>query len=361
LMNTTQKLPTAFAVSQWAQAVASGDMKSVEIIPGEEIQVAGASQLAASDHLTLKGAGEKTAPKLVEVPLTADQIVLGSKDRSLAATSTSPKNLDSLAGAQKNSKDQNAGFVAMVPKDLPQLRGAISELEQKKSSNSKSSNSESSEPVSARDFMLSNEIGMTDHSEKLTAKVAPALVNNQKIGSVEDGRVSHQAVEFVADKVETLRASGGGVLRVHLDPKNLGSVMLKVSSKAGVAKVEIIAEKPETAALLSQSKGDLYSRLQSSGIQASLSVDQGRLSGGSGASLLSQSGRAAGLSSFDIVSLDRSGNSEAQNSSAVKTAGSSANMQSAAGDGGGESWSRDERREFAREQQNTSRQNRKTA
>ncbi len=359
-----QNLPTAFAVSQWAQAVASGDMKSVEVISDEAPKVGGDLAMTGSDVLKWKAepsmVGSERAEKapersaILSANLAALRSVEPNKDLIIAKTADA-KLMDSKA------KPSAEGFVAMVTKDLPQIKNGERVLGEKKLSSAQSEISMASEPVSAKEFMLKNEMGLSDQSSKLAPKTAPALVNSTNLGSVEDSRVSHQAVDFVAEKIDALRASGGGTLRVHLDPKDLGSVMLKVSSRGGVAKVEIVAEKAETAALLTQNKSDLFSRLQSSGIQTQLTVDQGHMSGANNSSSLLQAKGAAGMSSFDMMSLDRSGKtSEAQNSSAVRSAPSSSDMQAAGGEGGSDSWSRDERREFAREQWN-SRQQKKTA
>jgi hypothetical protein len=361
-----ENLPTAAAVQQWAQAIASGDLKSAEIVPDEEAPVVDRSGLALSEIIAPKGEVPKPhevlSPRGIKTDLPveiASGVVKKNPEPQVAGEPLKPMQA-AVAANTSAVKSDKPEFVAISPKTLPHVQMAERAVESRKPAN-QSKIQESTDPVTAKEFMLQNEMGMVDHTARLSPKTAPAVVTADRLSSVEDRRVSHHAVDFVAEKIDALKAAGGGTLRVQLDPKDMGAVMLKVSSKGGIARVEIVAEKPATAAVLMQNRAELNTRLESSGIQAQLSIDHGGMEMAARTAEPNFSPKGMNMSSFDLLSLDRSGSSEGTvSSSAVRSTSAAAGSQRS-GEGMSDSWSRDERREFAREQWNSSRQNKKTA
>jgi len=311
--------------------------------------------LSSAEVVTGKPEKPEFAPAAVEEP---DVKFAAQKELSVEASSLKPQSSRSERAAAPSTE----GFVAVRMKEFPKVASADVAVKAAPIESFAKVKIADGEAVSAREFMLGNELAMNEGSVQIAPKAQAALASAETLGTAADRRVSHQAIDFVADKIDTLRTNGGGVLRVHLDPKDLGSVMLKVSTKGGIAKVEIVAEKAETAALFTQNRADLNSKLENSGISAHVSIDQGRLSSVANASPNSQMlSRANNISSYDLMAMDKSVATEALSSSAVRSSGASGGTQSSAEGGSGESWNRDERREFAREQRNFSRQNRKSA
>jgi hypothetical protein len=80
-------------------------------------------------------------------------------------------------------------------------------------------------------------------------------------------RLEPAQLRFVSDRIEALRAQGGGELRVQLNPENMGSIELRVSrvrDSQGVEqqiRVEIRAERGDVAQWLQESRSDLVDQM----------------------------------------------------------------------------------------------------
>jgi hypothetical protein len=117
--------------------------------------------------------------------------------------------------------------------------------------------------MNAQDFMLERASDMS-FSSRIggPAGDSATVVAAQDLGSPQDPRVSARVVDFVADKVEALRAQGGGTLKVEMANSDLGGLTMQVSKRLGQVEVRISADRPETQRLLEASKSELSARLQ---------------------------------------------------------------------------------------------------
>jgi hypothetical protein len=88
-----------------------------------------------------------------------------------------------------------------------------------------------------------------------------ALLNTSSLGEPSDSRISHQSLDFVAEKIEQLKSQGGGSIRIELAPKEMGAIDVKVGMRGGVLQVQIKAENMVTQQALQASKADLQGKL----------------------------------------------------------------------------------------------------
>ena len=198
-------VPDLKAAALWAAAIDSGDLKSVENqVATRSFEANSKVNEAAKVETPLKAEFKRVDfPKVEEVGVASQQ-------------SKSPKRELST----KANKVQNAG-----------------------------------------DFMLGRLDNSTQGSAKSISFESP-FIDAQKVGSPEDKRVSSEALNFVGQKVQDLKNSGGGEVKVDLHPKHLGALEIRVGMVHGKMEVTISAENPDTLKALQNSSEQLKGNLE---------------------------------------------------------------------------------------------------
>ena len=131
------------------------------------------------------------------------------------------------------------------------------------------SNPSGKKTLSGSDFVLNHTLSKEAFNSPSTlagaaagVTVTSAIAGRDTLGKTEDNRISSQTLDFVAEKVETLKTQGGGTLRVELTPKGMGSIEIRVGMRNGQMDVRVLAESANTQKALDLSKTDLMSRLE---------------------------------------------------------------------------------------------------
>ena len=300
----------ADSVRIWAAALATGDIKSVQVETLPEIPL---RQKAEMDLGLMDALGSfsevptqeraKTDFRLMDAP-QAPPVFNSSPKPVVASLEKAPP--VAFAGSEKAGpqKSEAATFERLVPEvvnmsrvvEAPKgaVRGEVSELKVSEGNSTERSESsevkgksptsvaavavpakqarqefsgdssfddkaekkDTSKPVTGADFILSRSTTETTSAQKSGALELP-----QKLGAPSDRRISSGTVDFVADKVDALRAQGGGRLRVEMSPKDLGGLEIRVSMARGQMKVELFAERPETLQAVRNSSSELGAKL----------------------------------------------------------------------------------------------------
>jgi hypothetical protein len=204
-----QQIPDSEAVAQWSAALASGDIAAITVEP------ANASSLASEQALSaLRSEANGKAADLPQQAVTKQVVTKQTVTKQMAP--------EPLVAADSKGEAMNA-----------------------------------------QDFMLERASDMS-FSSRIggPAGDSATVVAAQDLGSPQDPRVSARVVDFVADKVEALRAQGGGTLKVEMANSDLGGLTMQVSKRLGQVEVRISADRPETQRLLEASKSELSARLQ---------------------------------------------------------------------------------------------------
>ena len=203
--------PDANSVAKWALAIAAGDLTSVEV--GEEVN---------SKANSKENALAEAKPKFEALDLPKVQHL-------------SVKELGSERTQKVLSKTSAADLVESKPK-------------------------------SASEFLLDS-----THSRAAMAagaglvsdpKGTPALIGGSDLGGPSELRISPQSVSFVADRIEALKANGGGTVRVELNPVELGGIEIRVSMRGRKLEVKLSAEKASTQAAFEAARSELTQKLE---------------------------------------------------------------------------------------------------
>jgi hypothetical protein len=113
---------------------------------------------------------------------------------------------------------------------------------------------------SASDFMLARMNGNSGAVK--VEKFESPFIQPETIGLSQDKRISTEAMNFVGQKVQDLKAIGGGEIRIDLHPKDLGQLEIRVGMNRGKMEVTIEAEKSETLNALQNSSDQLRGKLE---------------------------------------------------------------------------------------------------
>lgn len=236
----------------WASAIATGDLTSVEIEPdtvtaqpaplaSEALVKASASgkpeqawtelRTTTTSAAEVSGA-EVTAPEAKAPKVTADP----AKGPATAVASTSASVTATKRDTSSKERGQGEGFERAQPKIVESKPRA----------------------KSGSEFLLEKSVF---HAEG--QKAPQALEASAKLGTFGDRRISSETLDFVADKIESLRAQGGGNLRIELNPRDLGAIQVKViAQRGGTLRVEVKAENAETAKIFAASSTSLRAKLE---------------------------------------------------------------------------------------------------
>lgn len=225
------------SVQVWGMALAAGDITKVEV--GAEAELPKAEEFLSQDFMRPEASvAPSLAPKKTLSPELsgAHAVKLNEIGRSVDA-------LKAEAPAGNGFQAMNLQAV-----ELPKSE----EVSVVKSKGKKLDNA-----VTASDFVL-DRLGPAAES----AEAAPALFEAHSLGETSDRRISPEALNFVANKVDNLKAQGGGVLRVELNPNGLGQLEIKVTNRKSGLEVQLIAANPETLRALKSNEAQLTQKLQ---------------------------------------------------------------------------------------------------
>ncbi len=221
------------SVQMWALGLGNGDIKAVSL--GQSEVVAKPESELSSDFL---GEG-KAAPKASSFP---ESLKKPQKSEGAHAIQLNRFSWSENLAAQPEAKSADLGM-QMLRQDLPQV---LSKDEPKKNA-----------VMPGGDFVLGQL-----NAQPASGETPVALFDGSQLGEVGDRRISPEAMNFVANKVESLKARGGGTLRVELNPNGMGSLEIRVSMKKGGLDVQLLAERPETLSILKGSQVQLTEKLQ---------------------------------------------------------------------------------------------------
>lgn len=227
------------AVAEWSRAFLADDIKKVEVGPvaPKNAELLAEVAMPTSELPQIKEAQRAVTPKSVERPFDFGQKASSAPEAFVAWSANS----DSRSAMSSPGPDMGLGEKAARP--------------------SKSTSPKGAEAMSGADFVL----GQSLSGRGVEAKAAnSALVASASLGDAGDRRISADSVNFVADKIESLKAQGGGQLKVALNPNELGSVEIRVSiNKQGLLDVKLLAERPSTMSALNEVKSELTTKLAS--------------------------------------------------------------------------------------------------
>lgn len=224
------------AVAEWSRAILAGDIQKVEVGPEAPLDLEQQAEVAL---------------------LSSDVPQIKEAQKGLVI----PKGMERGSDFGQRSAPAPEAFVAWsansaAPAALPEAG-----LSEKAARPAKPSVAKGNEVMSGADFVLGQSLNGRGVEAKATAS---ALVASATLGDPGDRRISAESVNFVADKIETLKAQGGGQLKVALNPNELGSVEIRVSiNKQGLLDVKLMAERPSTMSALNEVKSELTTKLAS--------------------------------------------------------------------------------------------------
>ena len=261
----------------WAAALATGDLKSVTLENVSEVPLqktalqekdlgdmglfSGKSEAVREKAGSLDSSSWKTSSTAkVSEKILVDDRSMESAPR-VEVPKTTQRNLESRSPVTVSEEilkpeEQAAPKISEAPKKESDFqpfdaRKNVVEMKVEEKSVPKKT-------VNGSDFLL--ERAVVDGAN--IKKGEPSLVAADKLGTPTDRRISSSAVDFVAQKVDSLRQQGGGRLRVEMSPRDLGQLEIRVTMARGQMKVELLAEKPETLAAMRSSIKDLGDRLE---------------------------------------------------------------------------------------------------
>ncbi len=243
--------PSQDAVEQWAAAFANNDIKGV-VLEKDKPQSKIETRELGSDSIDLvaKANGSLENPN----DLAGDL----SKVVSLKAQPVQEK---TVQGTKANSNEiAKASFESTKIDELARVKlGQDSKTETSDKKSGQGGQEKKPAVMSGQEFILQQ--GVATKASPSKDGVA-ALVGAKTLGESSDRRVSPESLNFVAERVEALKAQGGGTLRVDLNPRELGGIQIKVSMARSGLQVELIAERPDTMKMLQASREDLALRLK---------------------------------------------------------------------------------------------------
>jgi hypothetical protein len=196
----------------------------------------------------------------LENPLVAQTEKVQKRDVSkLNAASSefervSPRRVDQNSEFVLKTKDESIA----VPLRASSSNSKSGKIEKEKNSGQVSVKQEQSPNQSSKasDFILSQ---FTVDSKMSEAK--PAILNLETLGNSQDLRIAPNSVDFLSEKIEALKSQGGGMIRVEMNPQDLGGLEIKVSQARGRLVVELKVEKDSTLKVFENSKGELSRKL----------------------------------------------------------------------------------------------------
>lgn len=229
-------------VTAWSQALASKEIKNVSVETTLDPIVR--EKLAATQVL---------ASKLPDAELKAENFTEKSNEivkpelRSKIAVQSEKLDLKTSAElrdlSQVSAKSAPLQTLAVVP-DQP-VKSLVSGEKTEKQEPTEAKGSDS---VMAKDFMLTQMAG-----SKVTSKGEGIKIDETK--------VSKEISDFVAEKVDQLKQSGGETLRVKMVSSDLGGLDIKVTLRRGLVNVDIRADESASQAVLNASSSQLKERL----------------------------------------------------------------------------------------------------
>lgn len=199
-------------VAAWSQALSSGDIKSVEtssvqdplMAAKNEAQNQPKAQLSKVNHAAQDMPAQHVSVAQSQSPASKGDSVEGFEAFKAEAT-------DSVS--QKEAQPKQDG------------------------------------PVLARDFLLNNQSTL---QKSVRSSGAPAL----------SPEVARDVADFVSDKVNQMKQSGSGSLKVKMDTVGLGELEIRVSERRGLVDVQIRSADGNSLAMLRSAQADLTSRLE---------------------------------------------------------------------------------------------------
>ncbi len=302
------------AVQAWALAIAAGDVKAVDVVAEkqfEEAKVFAPTEVFVPLKGTLQSPQENQAglksealPQLTQTNVKAPRV-----DKEVELTKAAiPSSAPEMSLAKNLNLGSDKGFERIVPpvvvgaeiknsesnqkpkaKMNPQFESANFKLTDSEISAS-SSKSEIESPVrplekseAASEFLLKEQTkgpkkiqvasGAEDTQAFLPAAALSVVRDAESLGEPGDKRLNPQTMGLVAEKIENLKAQGGGTLRVELAPKDLGAIEIRVTQRpSGLVMVKLSAEKISTRDALGASQSDLALRIEQSGTSARVEI-----------------------------------------------------------------------------------------
>lgn len=336
-----QWIPDSESVAQWSAALASGDIQAVS---------------------------------LEKAPKTVDPRIFARDAWNPLEKPITPEHLQAKELLQEKEPLQSKQHIALTKVSTLRLDGAEPEVPRPKQTpvpEAVSAKAEfRQEPLSVRpvepkaevrraqDFMLEQ---APDMNFSLHPSLAPAATQEsavlraaQDLGMPHDPRISAQAVDFVAQKVEALQAQGGGTLRIDMAGSELGGMTLRVAKRLGQVEVSISAERADTTALLESAKSELSAKLQAKVGPSAVDVRMSGPAETSTPSAWARSESVAPSSTEQMLSLRHAGLSGEVSAAPQRGEGrlevSASSSHQTSKQMGSEGWQREERRGRAMDQ-----------
>lgn len=276
------------SVQKWALAMASGDVKAIDLMKDvPDAKLVEARQVAVIGDLALRN--NPVLNEIENAPVEAKLEQVAIKDFQASKRGV----LENKVAQEENNPP------ASILKSSPKVENKLDKLDpvgqskdfdfRKTDNNPGKSLVEKQELVSsgesldAKKFLLKEQtktphkVSTSHGSEGLIAASAtlnrPVLVGADTLGEPGDRRLEPQAVGVVAEKIDALRAQGGGTLRVELAPEELGAIEIRVTQRAsGLVVVKLSAEKSSTREALGASQSDILAQIEKTGISGRIEV-----------------------------------------------------------------------------------------
>jgi flagellar hook-length control protein FliK len=214
------------AVAAWGHAFAQGDIKGLSLEAPklslfEQKILHAQTKPESSEELIQEVATQKLAPE------------------TGAAAKITHK---AVEATRESASFQPAAHAAQVPvQKMPAPRTKVANA--------------SAAPEDASSFLLKQAGAAPLASTSLGT--SEALQAPDTLGQSPDRRISPEALTFVSNQIDALRARGGGQLKVELNPQELGSIDITVRKQGNKLNVEIHVEKADTLQLLKQDEASL--------------------------------------------------------------------------------------------------------
>ena len=321
-LNPQRAQVKAEAVAAWTTALASGDVKALELGGSHDLELSAplpAPSLSGAERLSAETVVVPASASLIESPAqlrnlkgpahALDQRIVDDRAPLKASATREPlkavlhetlREAGPVAYAEKSSAPMEAAPVAALVAETAVERTERPTQARAKASSEPKSEADRSvfgrpathsstdakpaahtetaeavtaplkpfkrESVSAKDFLLErSDVSASTESQAVRLQDAkmPALAGAATLATdSQDQRISGESVKFVADRIASLKAQGGGQIRMELTPQKLGAIEVRVSVVRGQVQVKISAENPETLKALQGSKSELMSKLE---------------------------------------------------------------------------------------------------
>ena len=243
------------SLSVWTAALASNDIKGVEVLSHPDQAASFAKNGMMKADLERISVDQKQAegimPKGEKSDFSANE--LGShkwiSERTHLQAQAKSEVVETKLPSSKNDGNQTPLSKEEGFKVSPHHKASLSNKEFSMDQKSKS----------ASDFMLARMNG-SGNAVKIEKFESP-FIQPESIGLSQDKRISAEAMNFVGQKVQDLKAIGGGEIKIDLHPKDLGQLEIRVGMNRGKMEVTIEAEKPETLSALQNSSEQLKGKL----------------------------------------------------------------------------------------------------